>query len=35
MIDSSLDRIVATQPYALLFATISASYLTGGLSPDD
>jgi uncharacterized protein len=33
-IDSRLDRIVAAQPYPLLFATISGAHLYGFPSPD-
>src|SRR5271154_6155149 len=33
-IDPRLDRIVAAQPYALLFATISGAHLYGFPSPD-
>lgn len=34
MIDSRLQRIVSTQPYPLLFATISGAHLYGFPSPD-
>src|SRR6266545_1247504 len=34
MIDARLQRIVAAQPYPLLFATISGSHLYGFPSPD-
>jgi predicted nucleotidyltransferase len=34
MIDSRLQRIVASQPYPLLFATISGAHLYGFPSPD-
>ena len=33
-LDSSLHRIVAAQPYPLLFATISGAHLYGFPSPD-
>lgn len=33
-IDPRLHRIVAAQPYPLLFATISGAYLDGFPSPD-
>jgi len=33
-IDPRLKRIVATQPYPLLFATISGAHLYGFPSPD-
>ena len=34
MIDPRLQRIVAAQPYSLLFATISGAHLYGFPSPD-